>query len=134
MNLSFLVVSWFLTFGYVPVVADVTANSGVSSEEFTKTATIADVGLKITAFDDLFFYTSITSYQYAIKLTEFCPFSISYKIGVGYDLNKNIRFNLDHVCQHPVVPNQYDNNVKIKYNYNHYETKLTITLHGDYKL
>ena len=78
-----LIVSWFLTFGYVPQMDDFV--EGKTAEiDSGRIATVAQIGLSASTEDELFtIYTDMQNFQYAPdgKGGKFKPFRIDYSIG-----------------------------------------------------
>jgi len=133
MNLSFLVVSWFLTFGYVPDMGMTVNDTGVNISRFNNAVTVSDIGLSVTAWDKLTLYTSLENYQYYSpadkNVLQFSPFKTGYKIGMTFTPIKNVSFDLSHVCEHPVSS---DNVIEFPYNYG--QTRISVTFKGSQRL
>ena len=132
--LSFIVVSWFLNFGYVPEMANMVDQQYYGVDQFSGPTIVVDSGLEFTMFDKFSVFTSMKSYAFFLpvktSLLDFSPFSMAYTIGTSYKIDENIDIELKHVCQHPVVPQDYH----INYMYNYGETDLTINIHGKMRL
>ena len=129
-----LIISWFLTFGYVPQMTDSVGGELICLEQ-SRIATVAQIGISAETKDGLFkIYTDLENFQYApdgSSGASFSPFRINYSIGAQFRLNKNIRFNIEHQCDHPTtgIP---DGN--LPYHYNSDITTISVTLSGQTKL
>lgn len=128
-----LVISWFLTFGYVPEMSDFV--EGKTAEiDSGRIATVAQIGLSASTDDELFtIYTDMKNFQYAPGALGqgFRPFRIDYSIGFQIKPSNNIRFNIEHECDHAV---QIKTNVAGDYRYGSNLTTISVTLSGQTKL
>lgn len=128
-----LVISWFLTFGYVPEMAD-HVESKTAEIDGGRVATVAQIGLSASTDDELFtVYTDMQNFQYApdSKGGKFRPFRIDYSIGLQIKPNDNIRFNIEHECDHAV---QTKTMTAGDYRYGSNLTTITVTLSGKTRL
>lgn len=129
MNLFPLVISWFLTFGYVPQMADFV--EGKTAEiDSSRVATVAQIGLSASTEDELFtVYTDIENFQYIPEARGqgFRPFRVDYSIGLQIKPNNNIRFNIEHECDHAI---QTGPNILGGYMYGSNITTISVTLSG----
>ena len=129
-----LVISWFLTFGYVPTMADSTNGFPIHIDK-DRIATVAQIGLSVSTVDELFTVsTDIENFQYAPdgnNGVSFSPFRINYSIGLEIKPNDNIRFNIDHQCDHPTTSKTSG---MLPYRYNSEITTISVTLSGQTKL
>lgn len=128
-----LVISWFLTFGYVPEMADF-VESKMAEIDSGRIATVAQIGLSASTEDELFtIYTDMKNFQYApVALGQgFSPFLIDYYIGFQIKPNENIRFNIEHECDHAV---QIKTMTAGDYRYGSNLTTITVTLSGNTRL
>jgi len=128
-----LVISWFLTFGYVPEMAD-HVESKTAEIDNNRIATVAQVGLSASTDDELFtIYTDMQNFQYAPdgKGGKFRPFRIDYSIGFQIKPNDNIRFNIEHECDHAV---QNKTMSAGEYRYGSNLTTVSVTLSGQTRL
>ena len=130
-----LIVSWFLTFGYVPSMAD-----GVDTEivrlDPSRIATVAQLGFSVATADELFrVYTDVESFQYIpdgrAHNVNFHPIRVDYSIGFEIRPSENFRINIDHECDHPIVSRP---NGRPEYRYGSEVTKITFTLQGKTKI
>lgn len=118
-----LIVSWFLTLGYVPEMCDATAAMS--------NATTAQIGLSFETQDNRFkVYTDMQSFQYAKSPVRFSPFRIDFSIGAQFNITDpsdttTLHLNIDHECIHPVVSNN-----KLEYRYSGGITVLSLTIKG----
>jgi len=119
-----LVMSWFLTLGYVPEM-----NNG--TELNIKDTTTAQIGLSFETQDARFkVYTDIQSFQSVKNPTSFSPFRIDFSIGAQFNINDPLdtmalHLNIDHECAHPVSSHN-----KLEYNYAGGITVLSLTIEG----
>lgn len=129
-----LVISWFLTFGYVPTMSDA-ANGSLVKIDDSRIATVAQIGLSAETNDGLFkAYTDIENFQYAPDGSggvNFSPFRINYSIGFQVQPNEHIRFNIDHRCDHPTTSKTFG---RLPYRYNSEITTISVTLSGKTEL
>lgn len=129
-----LVISWFLTFGYVPTMTDSTNNNPIYIES-DRIATVAQIGISAETFDGMFkIYTDIENFQYAPDGSgglNFSPFRINYSIGAQFRINKNIRFNIEHQCDHPTTSKTSG---RLPYRYNSEITTISVTISGNTEL
>ena len=133
MTLFPLVISWFLTFGYVPEMTDAVRGSHIEIDS-GRIATVAQIGLSASTDDELFtIYTDMQNFQYAPdgRGGKFKPFRIDYSIGLQIKPNDNIRFNIEHECDHPV---QNKTMSAGEYRYGSNLTTISVTLSGQTKL
>jgi hypothetical protein len=128
--LNFVVVSWFLTLGIVPQ-QSLSINNSRAYIDSDRVATVAEIGLKAVMWDKLVLQTSVENYQYKADSGElgFYPYRVDYKFDVGYMMNKNISFWINHECDHPVV---YTTDGKSKFNYLSQETSLCVKFEGGF--
>lgn len=122
---SFLVLSWALTFGYIPSSSVIVYDNAIPHRVEQSGSFMQTVALGLTAWDTVTIWTNIETYDRMITTTSYAPFRSDYNIGlnVGHDV---AGFRLDagvcHECVHPVlssaVPQKYilgvDTNVYIK--------------------
>ena len=109
--------------------------NGRSTEiDNNRIATVAQIGLSASTDDELFtIYTDMQNFQYAPdgKGGKFKPFRVDYSIGLQIKPNNNIRFNIEHECDHAV---QTKTNVAGDYRYGSNITTISVTLSGKTKL
>lgn len=129
MNLFPLVISWFLTFGYMPTMSDSVGYENIEINN-EKTATVAQIGISASTQNNwIEFYTDMENYQYAPGPEEvyFKQFRINYSIGLNIRPVEWVVLNIDHQCDHPVT--SYLSGF-LPYHYNSAITKITITITG----
>jgi hypothetical protein len=96
-----LVISWFLTLGYVP---QMNVNLGnqyqvLNSEQI---ATVAEIGVKAD-YHMFSVYGSMENYQYKQKDNfGFSPFRIDYTFGCSLAINSHVKLIFEHECDHSV--------------------------------
>lgn len=123
-----IVLMWFLTFGYVPEMADVVNESYVIINQ-DSINTVAQFGLEASA-GPVTFFTDMENYQYwggKENTTTFYPYRIDYTIGVTIEATDWLSFTAEHTCIHPIV---IDNVKGVEYNYGSSVTKFTATIRG----
>ncbi len=130
-----LVISWFLTFGYVPTMSE-SANGNLVKIDDSRIATVAQIGLSAETNDGGLFkvYTDNENFQYAPDGSagaNFSPFRINYSIGFQIQPNEHIRFNIDHECDHPTTGKPSG---RLGYKYNSEITTISVTLSGKTEL
>ena len=134
MNIFPLIISWFLTIGYVPMMSDGVAHNNISIDP-NETATVAQIGISAKTQNGAFeIYTDMENYQYAPAEKEalyFEPIRINYSIGVKIKPTDWIMFNIDHQCDHPIT--SYASGF-LPYHYNSAITKITVTFSGSSEL
>lgn len=128
-----LVISWFLTLGYVPQMTDLVESEAVEIDG-NRVATVAQIGLSASTEDELFtIYTDMENFQY-IPISAgkgFSPFRIDYSIGFQIKPNESIRFNIEHECDHAVQTNP---TAPFDYHYASGLTTISVTLSGRARL
>jgi len=122
--MPWLLVSWFLSFGYVPSQTD-TIGIAVSKLDTSRIATVAEIGLSFNAFDRLSVYGSIENFQYIAPSGMFYPFRADYKAGIELEVTKNFSILAEHTCDHPV---SFTNEPYSKARYLSSETKITVRI------
>ena len=130
-----LVVSWFLTLGYVPEMHDQIGSSDPvvyqSASEIMHQATTAKIGLSFETQDARFkIYTDMQSFQYALSPVRFSPFRLDFSIGAQLNITDPsdtmaLHLNIDHECVHPVASHN-----KLEYNYAGGIIVLSLTIKG----
>lgn len=134
MNIFPLIISWFLTIGYVPTMSDSVGYNNIKINK-GKIATVAQIGISAETQNGAFeIYTDMENYQYAPAEKEalyFEPIRINYSIGVKIKPTDWIIFNIDHQCDHPIT--SYASGF-LPYHYNSAITKITVTFSGSSEL
>jgi len=128
--LSFLVLSWSLSFGYVPTMLDAV---GVKTAEIDKQEinTYAAIGLSLTAWDRLTLSTSINNYQtYNPDSKLFNPFRVDYKAGIEFRILDGMTLEINHECDHTVLSSFTK---PIYYPYGKSQTIMSVTFSGTSK-
>lgn len=128
-----LVISWFLTLGYVPQMTDLVESQAVEIDG-NRVATVAQIGLSASTEDELFtIYTDMENFQYIPGSAGegFRTFRIDYSIGFQIKPNENIRFNIEHECDHAVQRNPV---VVGDYHYGSGLTTISVTFSGKTRL
>jgi hypothetical protein len=106
---SFLVLSWALTFGYLPSGSNVIGSgSGVENPVGVNysNSCMQTIELGLTAWDTVTIWTNIETYDTVRGVGRFAPFRSDYNIGLN--IGREIAgFRLDagvsHECIHPVM-------------------------------
>ena len=101
---SALMVSWFLSVGYVPQLIEVVYNEDqymyteISSEA---PAVYTNMGFE-ASLGSLKVWTELETYCYTVTGISYFPFRSDYIIGGSLNLGKNIQFVAEHECDHAV--------------------------------
>lgn len=123
--LSMFVLSWALTIGIVPEQTEIVDYKKAELNR-SRVATVATLSLGVTAWERIYMYTNLETYQYKSNAGfYFIPYRTDYIFGMDFYVNKNITIGLEHECDHPVV--SYTN-MKADYKYMSSETKLFIRI------
>lgn len=122
---SALMVSWFLSFGYIPQQTEVIYNNEdyVYTELSSKAPAIyTNMGFEAN-LGSLKVWTELETYCYTVTGINYYPFRSDYVIGSSLNLGKNIQFVAEHECDHAVefLVNTSDYN-----RYMSFETKMYI--------
>lgn len=126
--LSAFVMSWFLSFGYVPVLKDC-AGGNLESARGNGISTVAELGFSME-YDDVVFSASMESYQTFEGVASYAPFRMDFKASFDYQIYKDVTISFIHECDHPVSSNQKG---RLKYDYLSSETQLIVTIKGSSK-
>lgn len=120
--MSMLVLSWALSFGYVPM-----QSNQVNTEclKYSNT-TMAKIDFSLRLDDRLDIYTSLENFQKADALPYFSPYRINYSIGAKLDITSFLSATIEHECDHKVVSEFTPTQQVLGMN----ETKLFVTFHG----
>jgi len=125
-----LIVSWFLTFGYVPEMTE-SVNGRSVRLDGSYIATVAQIGVAAeTAGGRFGVYTDIENFQYAPRPgsgKNFVPFRVNYTAGAWFDINKHVRITVEHECDHPVAGGK---SKEFLYHYGSEKTTLFMTVRG----
>lgn len=98
--MEWLVISWFLSFGWVPIQAD---NVGQSSA-MRENATFAEIGVSGEMADRVTIFGSVETYQtYLPSKYSFAPYLANYRIGATFRIIDGVSITADHLCIHPVL-------------------------------
>ena len=124
--LNALIISWFLSLGYVPTQSESIGRS-YTNLETNRIATVAEIGLSAELYR-LKIYGSIENYQYASGNGGFYPFRADYTAGLSFRLTDSIIFILEHECDHPVSSSPM---MQGKESYMSQETRIMIKLKGE---
>lgn len=101
--MEWLVISWFLSFGWVPEQAD-----GLwASSEIRKNATVAEIGISGEMANRLTISASVETFQsLAQGSSYFAPYLANYRIGSSVRIIDGLTLNADHICTHPVMSSE----------------------------
>lgn len=119
---EFIVFSWFLTLGFVPIQYD-----QVNKERLNiSNSTVAELGLTATAFNKLEIYTSIENFQIKSDNTlYFNPYRVDYTTGLKYKVITGVTLEAKHYCNHMIYTNLFTDDLYVGG-----ETQITITFSG----
>jgi hypothetical protein len=100
---KWLVISWFLSFGWVPEQVD-----GIGPLSLTRNnTTFAEIGISGEMADRLTISASVETFQALPKESAyFAPYLANYRIGASLRIIDGITLNADHLCTHPVLSSQ----------------------------
>jgi len=124
--MQWLVITWFLAFGYVPVQNEIVHGIwDVLDEE--RVATVAQIGIEAEAFKRIRVFGDVENFQYLP--TEkgdvgFRPFRIDYTFGAEVKLATFISVVAMHNCDH-VIKMEYATD-----GYESSETKVIVKISG----
>ena len=121
--MSWLIVSWFLAFGYVPQQSESVLASQISLES-ARPATVAQIGLSLNAWKRLTISTDIENFQYMNDLFGYAPFRVDYTFTVEVRLNNALTIIATHECDHVIK------NGSAVDGYESQETKILAKLSG----
>jgi len=102
---SFIVISWFLNFGYVPQQC-CAINQNVAEISTDQVNTVLELGLSAKLWDRLTISGSAENFQtffHEDKRFGFSPYLVNYKISASFDFTKNMQFVVSHECIHPII-------------------------------
>ena len=101
--MSWLVLSWFLTFGYLPQSQEAIATTTDRVEWLDNSgAFYQTIGLSATAFDHIRLYTELQTYDRMGSINQWFPYRSDYIIGLDL-LAGPVTIGVRHECDHPVI-------------------------------
>jgi hypothetical protein len=123
---NFLVFSWFLTLGFVPLQYENVGKEQVQLITEKNPSTVAELGLSVLVFNRFELYTSMENFQNkSPNFVYFYPYRIDYTFGMKFRIIDGITLEAKHYCNHPVI-----SGTEIAPLYQGYETQFTITFSG----
>ncbi len=126
---GFIVVSWFLTLGVVPLQYEQVDNLQTLQITQQNMSTVATLGLSAKMFDHFELYGSVETFQFKIPdELYFSPYRADYTFGARFYIVNGITLDFSHYCNHPV-----DGGGPYKNKYQGGETKLSVTFSGSIK-
>jgi hypothetical protein len=123
-----ILVSWFLSFGYVPQLTE-SVEQTTTTLETQYIPTVAEIGLRAD-YHLLSVYGSVETYQYYFDTLSFAPFRADYKIGAELRIAEGITAVIEHECDHAVVSSRSG---KSSNTYGSMNTKMVLRLSGSSK-
>lgn len=123
-----ILVSWFLSFGYVPEVTEIVGDS-ITSIAPEYVPTVAEVGLRAD-YHRLSVYGSVETYQYYFNTLSFAPFRADYKIGAEFRMLDGVTAVVEHECDHAVVSSKTGHSSNT---YGSMETRMMVRISGSSK-
>lgn len=99
--MSWLIVTWFLAFGYVPKQYESVFASQIALESL-RPATVAQLGLSLTAWKRLTISTDIENFQYMNDLFNYAPYRVDYTFTAEFRLNSALTIIATHECDHVI--------------------------------
>ena len=98
--MKWLVISWFLSFGWVPEQVDAVNYQSINRHN----TTVAEIGISGEMADRLTISASVETFQTLPKGSAyFAPYLANYRIGASLRIIDGITLNADHICTHPVM-------------------------------
>jgi len=125
---SWLVLSWALSFGYVPEQFNAVDYS-YQEVGMESMSTVMKIGLDANLFNRVTIFTDVENFQTPIKKSvapAFDPYRIDYTIGARLRISDSVSITAVHECDHPVSSTM---NVKTG-QYYMAETKIFAEIHG----
>jgi hypothetical protein len=96
--MSWLVLSWFLAFGYLPASTELVNKTAAHNSG----AFYQDIGLAAVAFDRVKLHTDIRTYDTTDSGAMWFPYRADYTIGMEI-LAGPVTIGVQHECVHPVI-------------------------------
>lgn len=121
-----LVLSWFLTAGYCPLMSDQVGSSNIEID-YSRPTTFLDIGAR-AKWRGFALYGDVKTFEY-MSPPYATPYRANYSIGLSYTRGP-VTFAVDHECDHPVV---YYDNFKSEYKYLSNYTQFSVTIRGSNK-
>ena len=124
--LSFLVLSWALSFGYVPDQVDSLQGLIVMADQ-NRFASFVTVEGGVTAWDRIHIYGSVETYQYLVSDSiSFAPYRADYIAGADVYITDWLSAGIVHECDHPVMSVVKMPSIKYESEYNYLKTETKI--------
>ena len=120
--MSWLIVTWFLAFGYVPQQSESVLDSQLALS--SRPATVAQLGLSLNAWKRLTISTDIENFQYMNDPLSYAPFRVDYTFTAEFRLNPSLVIIATHECDHVIK------NGSAVDGYESQETKILAKLSG----
>jgi len=100
---EWLVISWFLSFGWVPEQVDAVNYQSINRHN----TTVAEIGISGEMADRLTISASVETFQTMREnVFVWAPYLANYRIGASLRIIDGITLNADHLCTHPVLSSQ----------------------------
>lgn len=103
--MSWLIISWFLTVGFMPQNTEVFSVGETTIYTDHPNAMYQTIGLEALAFDHLRIWSDIRTYEHTTNGYQYYPFRSDYQIGLDL-LAGPVTIGVKHECDHPVIWNQ----------------------------
>ena len=101
--MEWLVISWFLSFGFVPDQVDAVNYQSIERHN----TTVAEIGISGEMADRLTISASVETFQTMREnVSVWAPYLANYRIGASLRIIDGITLNADHICTHPVLSSQ----------------------------
>lgn len=98
--MEWLVISWFLSFGFVPDQVDAVNYQSIERHN----TTVAEIGISGEMADRLTISASVETFQAMDEnVFTWAPYLANYRIGATLRIIDGITLNADHICTHPVM-------------------------------
>lgn len=128
---EFLIFSWALTFGYVPMQVESVKHEIVKTEN-KRIATVAGIEISVMAFDRILLSTEIETFQYNVKdRFIFEPYRANYHVSADYFISDSFQVGISHECDHPIASGLGSKALYPVYQYASGETIMYVKIRGN---
>lgn len=101
--MEWLIISWFLSFGWVPEQVDAVNYQSIERHN----TTVAEIGISGEMADRLTISASVETFQtMGENVFVWAPYLANYRIGASLRIIDGLTLNADHICTHPVLSSQ----------------------------
>ena len=127
--MSWLVVSWFMAFGWVPLQYESVNYSEIDlNSEYV--ATVAQIGIEATISERFKVFGDVENFQYFNRENwqtggAFLPYRVDYTAGATFMFNEWVSISAIHECDHVIKMGRVDDG------YESSETKIIAKITGE---